>query len=257
MALVYKQPGLLNCCMHHSCKDTRRSQVLCTQQVCKAPRKWRWRGGVNEIETLEQKKFVSLKLQDWSLAMEGIHWPGKSGCCQRNALWKCLSTIPNILSSNTPCSSPQAQSYLENSLSLLHPVLINNINQPKLCYWTQIKCDRHLCWWRSGEGTAQSREGFVFFFHCVRMSPMKRGRCSFNNKKKKKKMKEGKEEKKKERCLSCLGSWSTKEQSWAVTSWSCSLEHDTCQAMINGAECVQFQAQCPWDAQDPDRKCYC
>ena len=70
-------------------------------------------------------------------------------------------------------------------------------------------------------------------------------------------IREKNERRREEICLSCLGSWSTQEQSWAVTSWSRSLEHDTCQPMINGAECVQFQAQCPWDAQDPDRKCYC
>lgn len=183
MALVYKQPGLLNCWMHHSGKDTHRSQVLCTQkEICKAPRQWRRRGGVNEIEALEKRKFISPKLQDWSSAMEGIQGPGKPRCCHRKALWDCLSTVPDILSSYTPCS-PQAQNYLENSLSLLQSALSSNINQPRLCYRTQIKCGQNLGLWRAGGGTAQSREEFIFFFHCVRMNPLKRRRCSFNNKK--------------------------------------------------------------------------
>lgn len=127
MALVYKQPGLLNCCMCHSCKDTHGSQVLCMQQeICKAPRKWRRRGGVNEIETLEKKKFISLKLQDWSLAMERIHWPGKPGHCHRKALWTALALSPISLAVIHPI------------LLLKHRTILKIIYPSDIQYWAII-----------------------------------------------------------------------------------------------------------------------
>lgn len=255
--MLYKQPGSLNCCTRHFCRHICRFQVLCTQQgFCKASSEERWS---KWSRSSGEKKNRFLTVAGLKFSSGRSSWLGKTGFCHRKALWDSITTASISLAVNIPCSA-LAENYLEISLSILQSILSSNINQPRLSYQTQCKCDLNWCWQRLGGETAEGGEEFVCFFYCVRMNLLKRGRCSFNNKEKKNnggKNERRNERKKKERCLSCLGSWSTKEQSWAVTSWSCSLEHDTCQAMINGAECVQFQAQCPWDAQDPDRKCYC
>lgn len=80
--MLYKQPALLNCCTYHFLKDTCRSQVLGIQQeLCKAPRKWRRRGGADEAKALKKTKLISPKLQNWSSATEEGHWLGKPGFC--------------------------------------------------------------------------------------------------------------------------------------------------------------------------------
>ena len=148
---------------------------------------------------MKQKMWRRENSFSWSCRTEVQQWKKLTGLASLDfALGKHFGTPLPLsaisLAVNTPCSAPPAENYFENTLSISQSILSSIINQHRLFYQTQGKCDLNWCWRRSGGEMAESGEEFVCFFYCVTMNPLKRGRCSFNNKKKKRK-----EERKKKR----------------------------------------------------------